>query len=81
MFVIVKTVVASVTAGVKDSGSGGVHVDEPLTSAGFVSVQDPLVQVEACHGRGANVLDIVLVSRRARTVDRDAVYDLLSECL
>jgi hypothetical protein len=81
VFVIVKTVVASIAVGTKDSGGGGVHADERLTGAGSASAQDHLVQVEACHGRRADVLDIALVSRHAGIVDHDVVYGLLSECL
>jgi hypothetical protein len=80
-FVTIKTMVASVAAGTKDSRSGGVRANEQLTDAGSTSTQDPLVQVEASHGEGANVLDIALVSRQAGTIDRDAVCDLLTKCL
>jgi hypothetical protein len=79
VFVIVKIVVASVAIGMKDSGGGGVHADERLTGAGSASAQDRLVQVKACHGRRADVLDIALVSRCAGIVDHDVVYGLLSE--
>jgi hypothetical protein len=80
-FVIVKMVVASIVAGVKDFGSGGVHADEQLTYAGSTSARDPPVQVKASHDHGANVLDIVLVLRHAETIDYDVVYGLLMECL
>jgi hypothetical protein len=80
-FVTVKMVVASVATSVKDFGSGGVRADEQLTSAGSASTQDPLVQDEASLGRGANVLDNALVPRRAGTIDHDAIYGLLTECL
>jgi hypothetical protein len=64
-------VVASVTAGAKDSGSGGVCTNERLTGSGSTSAQYPPVQVKTYPGHGANVLDIVLVSRHAGTIDRD----------
>jgi hypothetical protein len=73
-------VVASVAASMKDSGSGGVHVDEQLTGAGCAYVQDPPVQVKTCPGHGANVLDIALVLRHIGTIHHDVVCNLLSEC-
>jgi hypothetical protein len=73
-------VVASVVAGVKDSRGGGVHTDDRLIGARFASTQDPPVQVKARHGCGADVLNITLVSRHTGIIERDAVYDLLSEC-
>jgi hypothetical protein len=80
-FVTVKIVVASVAAGVEDSGSRGVCTNEPVTGAGSSSTKDPSVHVEASQAHGASVLDIALVLGCAGTVDRDVVCGLLMECL
>jgi hypothetical protein len=74
-------VVASVTAGTKDSRGGGVRTDNQLASAGSASTRDPPVQVKTCPSHGADVLDITLVLRHAGDFDHDVVCGLLSKCL
>jgi hypothetical protein len=74
-------VVASATPGTKDSARGVVHTYEQLTHAGSASAQNPPIQVEASPARGANALDIMLLSRRVGTLNHDNVCGLLSECL
>jgi hypothetical protein len=74
-------VVALSTTGTKDSRSGSIHVDYRLANVGSTSVQDPPVWVEASLGRGAGVLDIMLVLIHNGTVDHDTVCGLLLECL
>jgi hypothetical protein len=77
----VQSVVASANAGIKASGCGDVLVVERVTGAESPSAREPPVQVETTHIRDASMLDIVLVSRRNKTVNRDAVCGLLMECL
>jgi hypothetical protein len=74
-------VVALAAAGTQDSGGGGVHTNNWLIGVGSASVQDRPVQVKTCPGRRADVLEIMLVSRCAGTIDRTTVCGLLSECL
>jgi hypothetical protein len=74
-------VVVSVDAGARDSGCGGVHATERTSGAESPSVREPLVDIETAHTHEASMSDIVLVSGHARTVNRDAVYGLLIECL
>jgi hypothetical protein len=78
---IVKLVVASAEVGTKDSGRGGVDVDEEVTSVGSISTRDPPVEVETTYTREASVLDVALVLGCTRVVDRETVCGLLTECL
>jgi hypothetical protein len=78
---IVKSVVALADVDVMDSRRGGAHVDVQVTGVVSTSVRDPPVQAETIHTHVASVCDIPLVSGCTGVVDRDAVYDRLTECL
>jgi hypothetical protein len=75
---IVKLVVASAEVGTKDSGRGGVDVDEEVTSVGSISTRDPPVEVETTYTREASVLDVALVLGCTRVVDCETVCSLLT---
>jgi hypothetical protein len=78
---IVRPMAAPVDTGVKDSGHGGVHVDEQVTGVGSTSARDPPDQAETTDTRDASVCDIALMSGRTRAIHHDGVYSLLTECL
>jgi hypothetical protein len=78
---IVKPVVALTSAGTKDLGHGGGHVDEQMTGGDLAFAQDPPVEVETAPSHNITMCDVSSVPRRTRAIDRDAVCGLFIECL
>jgi hypothetical protein len=78
---VVKPVLASANAGVKDSGHGGARVDEQVTGGRSTFTRNPPVEVDTGPTHVITVCDIALVSCRTGATDRDAVCGLLTECL
>jgi hypothetical protein len=68
-------VVTSSVATAKGLGDRDVHTTKSP------SLQEPPANIEVTPISEASMLDIALVSRRARTVNRDTVCSLLTECL
>jgi hypothetical protein len=68
-------VVASSVATAKGLGDRDVHTTKSP------SLQEPPANIEVTPIGEASMLDIALVSGRARTVNRDTVCGLLTKCL
>jgi hypothetical protein len=76
--VVVKPVLASANSGMKDSGHGGVYVDEQVTGGGSASAQDPPVEVETTLTRSITVSNVALVLHCTGAIERDAICGLLT---